>query len=77
MNAVATITEEIHELSFKEKFVIVSTIWEEIHEKVEEVENEEISPAIKAILDERLRDMESGKAEFIEWDEAVRMIRER
>jgi len=64
--------DQIHEMSFREKLLVMEAIWEDISR--EEI-NLETPQWHKDILDERERLMAEGKAQFLEWEDAKRQIK--
>jgi len=64
--------DQIHEMSFREKLLVMEAIWEDISR--EEI-NLETPQWDKDILDERERLMAEGKAQFLEWEDAKRQIK--
>jgi hypothetical protein len=65
--------EQIHQMSFREKLLMMEAIWDDISR---EEQNLEVPHWHKDILDERERLVAEGKAEFLEWEDAKRQIRE-
>jgi len=64
--------EKIHQMSFREKLLVMEAIWDDISR---EEQNLEVPQWHKDILDERGRLVAEGKAQFLEWEDAKRQIR--
>jgi hypothetical protein len=60
-------------MSFREKLLMMEAIWDDISR---EKQNLEVPQWHKDILDERERLVAEGKAQFLEWEDAKRQIRE-
>lgn len=65
--------EEIHQMPFREKLLVMEAIWDDISR---EEQNLEVPQWHKEILDERDRLVAEGKTQFLEWEDAKRQIRE-
>ena len=64
--------EKIHQMSFREKLLVMEAIWDDISR---EEQNLEVPQWHKDILDERGRLVAEGKAQFLEWEDAKRQIK--
>ena len=58
---------------FHEKLLVMEAIWEEISREEEKLEMPQWH---KDILDERERLISEGKAQFIDWEDAKKQIKE-
>lgn len=56
---------EIKALPLSEKLQIMEMIWEDLKERFE---NTEISPQLKALLEERRARVQRGEARLIDWN---------
>jgi hypothetical protein len=65
--------KEIRQMPFREKLLMMEAIWDDISR---EEENLEVPQWHKDVLDERERLVTEGKAQFLEWEDAKRQIRE-
>ena len=65
--------EEIRNLPFHEKLLVMETIWDDICREEEKLA---VPQWHKDILDERERLIAEGKAKFIDWEEAKKQIKE-
>ncbi|MCI0745600.1 MAG: addiction module protein [Verrucomicrobia subdivision 3 bacterium] len=68
-----TALEEIHKLPFHEKLLVMEAIWDDICREEEKLE---VPQWHKEILDERERLIAEGKAQFIDWEDAKKQIKE-
>ena len=68
-----TALEQIHQMSFHEKLLVMEAIWAEISR---EEENLEVPQWHKDILDQREGLIAEGKAKFIDWEDAKKQIKE-
>ena len=59
------IANEIKGLSVSEKMQILECIWDDFRERVE---SSDLSPDLKAALDQRRERVASGSARVLEWD---------
>jgi putative addiction module component (TIGR02574 family) len=57
---------ELHKLSVKDKIKVVQTLWDDI---AEEQAIDTLSADHKKDLEERLKKIESGEAQFIPWSD--------
>ncbi|HXT10690.1 MAG TPA: addiction module protein [Candidatus Angelobacter sp.] len=64
--------EQIHEMPFREKLLVMEAIWEDISREEQRLE---VPQWHKDVLDERERLVAEGKAQFLEWEEAKRQIK--
>jgi putative addiction module component (TIGR02574 family) len=62
---------EITRLPLREKFQIMETLWAELGSRVEEME---VPPEHKALLDQRLERIESGESKIHNWDDVKHTI---
>jgi putative addiction module component (TIGR02574 family) len=60
------IADDIKGLSVSEKMRILECIWDDFRERVEE--SGDLSPDLKAILDQRRERVASGSTRVLEWD---------
>ena len=67
-----TAIEQIHQMPFHEKLLVMEAIWDDISR---EEQNLEVPQWHKDILDERERMVADGKAQFIDWEEAKKQIK--
>ena len=65
--------EQIHQLSFREKLLMMETLWDEISR---DEQNLEVPQWHKEMLDERERLLTDGKGHFLDWEDAKRQIDE-
>lgn len=65
--------EQIHQMPLRQKLLIMEAIWDDI---CREEGNLEVTQSHKDILDERERLVVEGKAQFIDWEDAVKQIEE-
>lgn len=65
--------EQIQQMPLHEKLFVMETLWEDISR---DEQNLEMPQWHKDILDERQALITEGKAEFIDWEEAEKQIRE-
>ena len=65
--------EEIHQLPLREKLLVMEAIWEDLSR---EEQNLEVPQWHKELLDERERLLAEGKAQFVDWEEAKRRLRQ-
>jgi putative addiction module component (TIGR02574 family) len=56
---------EIHQLPIEEKLQIMEALWEDLRDRFERME---VSPAQRALLDERRARVQNGTAELLDWD---------
>ena len=68
-----TALEQIHQMPLREKLLVMEAIWNDI---CREEQNLEVPQWHKDILDERERMVADGKAQFIDWEEAKKQIKE-
>lgn len=66
-----TTLEQIHQMSLREKLLIMEALWEEISREEGALEMPEWH---EDILRERERLIAEGKAQFIDWEDAKRQI---
>ena len=64
--------EQIHQMPFHEKLLVMEAIWDDISREEEKLE---VPQWHKDLLDERERLLAEGKARFIDWEEAKRQIK--
>jgi len=65
--------DQIHQLPFREKLLVMEAIWDDIAREEEDLE---VPQWHKEVLDERERLLAEGKAQFVDWEEAKRQIDE-
>ncbi len=65
--------EQIHQMPLHEKLLVMEAIWEDLSRKEDVLE---VPQWHKDVLDERERLVVEGKAQFIEWEEAKKQIRQ-
>jgi hypothetical protein len=65
--------EQIQQMPLHEKLFVMEALWEDISR---DEQNLEMPQWHKDILDERQALIAEGKAEFIDWEEAKKQIRE-
>lgn len=63
--------EQIHQLPFHEKLLVMEAIWDDIAREEQELEVPEWH---KELLEVRERLLAEGKARFMHWEEAKRQI---
>jgi putative addiction module component (TIGR02574 family) len=63
--------EEIRLLPLRDKLQMIETLWDDIARREDELE---IPQWQRDLLDERERLVESGKAEFLDWEDAKQQI---
>jgi len=68
-----TVIEQIHQLPLHEKLLAMEAIWSDISR--EEV-TLEVPQWHKDILDERERLIAGGKAQFIDWEDAKKQVKQ-
>jgi putative addiction module component (TIGR02574 family) len=56
---------EIHQLPIEEKLQIMEALWEDLRDRFERME---VSPAQRALLDERRARVQNGTAKLLDWD---------
>lgn len=57
--------QEIKTLPVSQKIQIMEAIWEDMRERFEQLE---LSPRLKALLDERRARVRDGSAQLLDWD---------
>jgi len=67
-----TALEQIHQLPFREKVLIMEAIWDDLSR---EEQNLEVPQWHKDMLDERERLISEGKGNFIDWEQAKQEIK--
>lgn len=65
--------EQIHQMPLHEKLLVMEAIWQDISREEQTLE---VPQWHKDILDERDRLIAEGKAQFIDWEDAKKQIRE-
>ena len=65
--------DQIHQLPFREKLLVMEAIWDDISREEEDLEMPQWH---KELLDERERLLAEGKAQFVDWEEAKQQINE-
>lgn len=65
--------EQVRQMPLHEKLCVMEAIWDEISREEESLE---VAQWHKDILDERERLISEGKAQFIEWEDAKKQIKE-
>ena len=65
--------EQIHQMPLHEKLLVMEAIWEDI---CRDEDHLEVPQWHKDILDERERLVAEGKAQFIDWEDAKKQIKE-
>ncbi|PYJ05371.1 MAG: acyl-protein synthetase [Verrucomicrobia bacterium] len=68
-----TALEQIHQMPLHEKLLVMEAIWDDISR---EEENLDVPQWHKDTLDERERLIAEGQAQFVDWEEAKRQIKE-
>jgi hypothetical protein len=68
-----TALEQIQQMPLHEKLLMMEAIWDDICREEEKLE---LPGWHKEVLDERERLITQGKAQFIDWDEAKKQIKE-
>lgn len=63
--------EEIRLLPLRDKLQMIETLWDDIARREDELEMPQWQ---RDLLDERERLVESGKAEFLDWEDAKQQI---
>ena len=66
--------QDILKLSVSERILMVEAIWDSITEEVEELE---LSPEVKRLLDERLEAHKNNPNEGYDWDEVKAKIKKQ
>ena len=67
--------DDIKNLPTPEKLKLIDVLWESIEEDWAEYENDEKeSPEVIALLEKRLKEIESGAAKMIPWEEAQAIL---
>jgi hypothetical protein len=64
---------EIRQMAFPEKLALLEALWIELSSEPDQID---IPQWHKDILDERMREAESGSVEIIDWEVAKQQIRE-
>lgn len=65
--------EQIHQMPLHEKLLVMEAIWQDISREEQTLE---VPQWHKDVLDERDRLIAEGKAQFIDWEDAKKQIRE-
>jgi hypothetical protein len=65
--------EQIHQMPLHEKLLVMEAIWDDISREEEKLEVPEWH---KDVLDEREKLIASGKAQFVDWEDAKKQIKE-
>jgi hypothetical protein len=65
--------EEIHQLTLREKLLVMEAIWEDISREEQKLD---VPQWHKEVLDERERLLAEGKAQYVDWEDAKRQIDE-
>lgn len=65
---------EVRSLPLREKLQILEAIWEDLSARVDEME---ISPSEKELLDSRIERVRNGEAEIHDWDTAKHSLGRR
>lgn len=68
-----TAIEQIHQMPLHEKLLVMEAIWKDISREQDILEMPQWH---KDILDERNRLIADGKAQFIDWEDAKKQIKE-
>ena len=63
--------EEVKLLPTAEKLRIMEAIWEDMRDRFDEIE---VSPEVKALLDERRARVRDGQSSLLDWDEVKSRI---
>lgn len=64
----------LKDMTLKEKLEAMESLWEDLARTPEAIE----SPAWhKEVLDERLRDLQEGKSQFVDWETAKETLRKK
>jgi putative addiction module component (TIGR02574 family) len=56
---------EVRKLPLREKFQILEAIWDDLSMQLEDMD---VSPAVRELLDNRLERIENGAIEVHDWD---------
>ena len=64
---------EIRQMPFPEKLALLESLWIELSSEPDQID---IPQWHKDILDERMREAESGSVEIIDWEVAKQQIRQ-
>lgn len=64
---------EIRQMPFPEKLALLEALWIELSSEPDQID---IPQWHKDILDERMREAESGSVEIIDWEVAKKQIRQ-
>jgi len=56
---------EVRKLPLREKFQILEAIWDDLSTQLEDMD---VSPAVRELLDNRLERIENGATEVHDWD---------
>jgi hypothetical protein len=68
-----TALEQIHQMPFREKLLAMEEIWDDIFREEQSLE---VPQWHKDTLDDRERMVADGKAQFIDWEQAKKEIKE-
>jgi len=68
-----TALEQIHQMPLREKLLVMEAIWDDISREEQDLQ---VPQWHKDTLDERERMVADGKAQFIDWEEAKKQIKE-
>jgi hypothetical protein len=68
-----TALEQIRRMPLHEKLLVMEAIWDDISREETTLE---VPQWHKELLDERERLVENGQAQFIDWEEAKKQIKE-
>lgn len=73
----AEVTEAAMALPASERIDLAIALWQSVHGAGEEQETEEDRQALIAMLEERIRQIDSGEVQCISGEEAIRRARAR
>lgn len=62
---------EVRQLPTAEKLQIMEAIWDDMRDRFDKTE---VSPDIKALLDERRARVQNGQSTLLDWDQAKSQI---
>ena len=65
--------EQIHQLPLREKLLVMEAIWDDLSRQEQDLE---VPQWHQDLLDKRERLLAEGKAQFVDWEQAKRQIKE-
>ena len=65
----------LERMTRQEKWQTMETLWEDLRHDIEE--DMEVSPQVRAMLEERRASYERGEVRLLEWDEAMALLQRR